>query len=93
MMNHNTIKKLQKKWGFAELQELINTGMAWKLEGSVGREAMSALNCGACMLPKKDYYDYFGNLVPSRDKLKPGTKGTYQNSKNYWNRVVERGYI
>jgi hypothetical protein len=88
-MNHNTIKKLQKEFGFAELQELINTGMAWKLEGSVGREAMQALEIGACMLPKKDNYDYYGNLVPSRDKLEPGTKGTYQNSKHYWSRVDE----
>jgi hypothetical protein len=92
-MNHNTIKKFQKEFGFTELQELINTGMAWKMEGSVGREAMHALEMGACMLPKKDNYDYYGNLVPSRDKLKPGTKGTYQNSKNYWNRVDELDFV
>ena len=92
-MNYHTIKKLQKEFGFEELQELINSGNAWKMEGYVGREAMSALEAGACMLPKKDNYDYYGNTVPSRDKLKPGTKGTYQNSKAYWTRVSERGYL
>jgi hypothetical protein len=91
-MNHLSIKKLQKEWNFAELQELINSGQAWKMEGSVGRQAMQALEVGACMLPKKAKYDYYGNRVPSRDELKPGTKGTYLNAKNYWSKVVEYGF-
>ena len=92
-MNYQSITKLQKEFGFAELQNLINTGQAWKMEGSVGREAMQALEVGACMLPKQDYYDYYGNTVPSRDKLKPGTKGTYQNSKQYWSKVHELDFV
>jgi len=91
-MNFNRIKKLQKENGFSETQKLINSGMAWRLEGSVGRYAMSLLESGACMLPKEDKYDAYGNKVPSRDKLKQGTKGTYQNSKKFWE-LVESGEI
>jgi len=88
-MNHSTIKKLQKEYGFDGMQNLINSGTAWKLEGSVGREAMSLLDSGACMLPLKGTFDYYGNRIPSRSELKTGTKGTYKNSLNFWQGVVD----
>jgi hypothetical protein len=91
-MNHKKITKLQKDYGIAETQELINNGMAWKLEGSIGRHAMGLLESGACMLPKEPKIDYYGNRVPGRDELKKGTKGTYQNSVNFW-KGVESGEI
>jgi hypothetical protein len=83
-MNYQQIKAHQKEQGFDQWQYLINTGMAWRMEGSVGREAMNLLEAGACMLPKKPYSDYYGNRIPSRDDLKAGTKGTFQNSVNYY---------
>lgn len=83
-MNYQTIKRLQKEHGFANMQELIDSGLVWKLEGSMGREAMALLESGACMLPKKSYRDYYGNKIPSRDELKSGTKGTYKNSLNFY---------
>lgn len=83
-MNYQQIKAHQKEQGFDQWQHLINTGMAWTMEGSVGREAMNLLETGACMLPKKPYSDYYGNRIPSRDDLKAGTKGTFQNSVNYY---------
>jgi hypothetical protein len=91
-MNFQRIKTLQKEYGYSEVQELINSGMAWKLEGSVGRNAMQMLEYGYCMLPKIDRFDTYGNTVPSRDKLKAGTKGTYKNCKQLWERV-ENGEI
>jgi hypothetical protein len=91
-MNFKKITALQKQFGFTEMQNNINTGMAWKLEGSVGREAMALLESGACMLPKVAHRDYYGNTVPSRDMLKDGTKGTYKNSVNFWE-AVEDGRI
>ena len=91
-MNHKKITALQKQYGFAEMQGHINTGIAWKLEGSFGREAMRLLESGACMLPKVSHRDYYGNIVPNRDVLKPGTKGTYKNSLNFWE-GVESGSI
>lgn len=83
-MNNKTIEKLQRQNGFSEMQDMINTGQAWKLEGSYGRSAMEYLESGACMLPLVPRYDYYGSKVPSRNELKNGTKGTYQNSINFW---------
>ena len=83
-MNIQTIKKLQAEHGATELQDLINSGTAWKPEGFTGRSAMDALRSGACMLPTEAHYDYYGNKVPARTELKAGTKGTFQNSKRFY---------
>ena len=94
-MTKLTVKRitaLQKSYGFSEMQELIDKGHAWTLEGSVGREASRLLESGACMLPKEFKVDYYGNRVPSRDVLKPGSKGTFKNSQNFW-QGVEDGTI
>lgn len=82
------IQEMQKSYGFDEMQKLIDTGDAWKLEGFTGRQAMSALESGACMLPEERHQDYYGNLVPSRNDLKEG-KGTLQNSQEFWTQVME----
>lgn len=83
-MNYKSILKRQKESGFADMQALINNGSVWQMEGSMGREAMRLLECGACMLPKKSYRDYYGNRIPSRDELKTGSRGTYANSVNFY---------
>ena len=91
-MNFQRIKSLQKEYGYDSLQRLIDDGTAWRLEGSVGRAAMEALRSGICMLPKEHFYDAYGNRVPSRDELVTGTKGTFQNSQEFW-QAVEEGEI
>lgn len=91
-MNFQSITTLQKTYGYDEMQKMINDGSAWKMEGAFGRRAMELIECGACMLPKVFKTDYYGNRIPSRDVLKAGTKGTYQNSKKFWERV-ESGEI
>lgn len=58
------------------LQSLIDSGTAWRLEGAIGRVAMAALECGACVLPEERHVDFYGNLVPSRYDVVPGTKGS-----------------
>ena len=83
-MNHNKITKLQKLNGFYEMQQLINTGTVWQMEGSMGRHAMYLLEVGACMLPKRAHRDFYGNRIPSRDDLKQGSKGTYQNTVSFY---------
>ena len=60
----------------ASMQELINSGTAWRLEGAVGREAMGLIESGDCMLGEEGHRDYWGNYVPSRHEVKPGTKGS-----------------
>ena len=94
-MKKMTLKKIeamQKTYGFDKMQEMINAGQAWRMEGSVGREAMRLLESGACMLPKEFKTDYYGNRVPSRDVLQAGSKGTLKNSQNFW-AGVEDGSI
>jgi hypothetical protein len=83
-MTIKEITNLQKDHGYLELQEMINTGIAWKLEGSIGREAMAALESGACYLPTQTHKDYYGNVIPDRNLLEDGTKGTLLNSKRFW---------
>ncbi|MDW9531908.1 hypothetical protein RWE87_13455 [Sinorhizobium meliloti] len=60
-----------------DAQELINSGLAWRLEGSIGRQCMAALESGACMLGRDGHRDYWGNYVPSRDEVQAGTKGSF----------------
>ena len=83
-MNYQQLKKLQKETGNWYYQLLINTGDIWKFEGSSGRLAMQLLEIGACYLPKVVTYDYYGNKLPTRHQVKEGTKGSYQNSVNYY---------
>lgn len=83
-MNYKSILKLQKDFGFADMQSLINNGSVWRMEGHMGREAMRLLECGACMLPKTAHRDYYGNRIPSRDEIKAGSKGSYANTLNFY---------
>lgn len=86
-MNIAQIKSLQKAHGYEETQNRINSGSIWKFEGSIGRQAMELLKAGVCMLPKKVTHDAYGNEIPSRDLLRKGTKGTFQNCAAFWQKV------
>jgi hypothetical protein len=83
------ISELQKQYGVSDLQNMINTGHAWKMEGHYGRTAMASLENGATMLPEERMQDYYGTTVPSRNDLKPGTTGTLLNSQNFWQKVLD----
>lgn len=62
-------------------QELVNTGAAWRLEGSVGRTAMGLIESGQIILGEEGHYDYWGNYVPSRYEVQAGTKGSMEYAK------------
>lgn len=81
------IIKLQERAGYQDLQKMIDTGDVWYLEGAMGRAAMDALRSGACWLPEESYRDYYGNGIPSRNELEPGTTGTLENSINYYDNL------
>jgi len=83
-MTKRQIAKLQKDNDMDVLQDMINTGMVWHMEGSIGRAAMDALQMGACYLPEVSYRDHYGNKIPSRTELKDGTTGTLGLAKKYW---------
>ena len=57
-------------------QRLIDDGSAWRLQGSYGRAAMELIRAGRCMLGPSGHRDYYGNYVPSRREVKPGTPGS-----------------
>ena len=59
------------------IQRLINTGMAWRMEGAIGRECMRAIEAGCAMLGTEAHRDYYGNFVPSRYDVVAGTKGSF----------------
>jgi hypothetical protein len=59
-----------------QVQQLINSGLAWTLEGSVGRACMAAIQSGDAMLGRHAHRDYWGNYVPGRGEVQPGTKGS-----------------
>lgn len=69
------------------MQDMINDGSVWKMEGSMGRAAMRAIEYGECVLGEVGHYDYWGNYVPSRFEVKPGTKGSLE----YQQKMIEAG--
>ena len=83
-MNYHTLKKLQKQTKYQYLQDLIDDGSAWTMEGTVGRACMDALRSGACMLPKEVHRDAYGNRVPSRDEVESGTAGSFSNCVKFY---------
>ena len=74
----------QREQGYAEMQNMIETGLAWKMEGAIGRSAMDLLRSGACFLPKESHRDYYGNRIPSRDEVAKGTTGSLQKSIQFF---------
>ena len=89
-MDENEIRELQRQYGeyegipFSAMQEMIDSGQCWRLEGAAGRAAMDLLEAGVCFLPEQAHRDYYGNKVPGRHMLKPGTKGTLERSIEFW---------
>lgn len=69
----------------AAYQEIIDNGSVWRLEGSMGRTAMSLIESGDCILGETGYRDYWGNYVPSRYEVEPGAKGSVE----YAERMME----
>lgn len=66
------------------LQRFISSGM-WGLQGSYGRAMADAIEAGECVLGPSGARDYWGSYIPSRDEVKPGTKGSIA----YANRLRE----
>lgn len=66
----------------AGYQALIDSGTAWRMEGSVGRSAMGMLEAGWCILGEVGHKDYWGNYVPSRTEVQAGTLGSIEYARN-----------
>ncbi|MFM8442460.1 MAG: hypothetical protein ACKN9W_03840 [Methylococcus sp.] len=60
---------------YAAIQRAINSG-AWNFPGSYGRAMMTAIEGGICLLGHSAHADAYGNTVPGRGDVQPGTKGS-----------------
>jgi len=83
-MKATDLIKLQKARGVHKMQRMIDDGSVWKMEGSMGRKAMLLIRSGECYLPDKEHRDAYGNRIPSRDELEKGTRGTIENSIDFY---------
>lgn len=68
----------------SKMQEWIDKGIAWSMEGAIGREAMRGLESGKYFLPNESFKDYYGNHIPSREQVKEGTTGSLSNSYDFY---------
>jgi hypothetical protein len=59
------------------LQALVNSG-TWGLQGHTGRAMMDAIEAGVVALGPESARDYYGNRIPSRTEVEPGTKGSVE---------------
>lgn len=62
----------------ASAQRMISSGQGWLFEGSVGRGLMDLIEAGVCVLGATGNLDYWGNYIPSRYEVKPGTTGSIE---------------
>ena len=83
-MTIERIREMQASAGLDEFQRLIETGDVWQMEGLLGRQAMTHLKTGACFLPNRQTKDHYGNPIPSRDEVLPGTAGSLSLSMDFW---------
>jgi hypothetical protein len=60
------------------LQALIDSGLAWTLEGSVGRACMACIEAGDCLLGEVSTVGYYGQRIPSRYDVEPGSLGSVE---------------
>lgn len=67
----------------AALQVLIDSGEIWNLEGSLGRAAADAIATGDCMLGPTAHRNVWGQRIPSRYDVKPGTKGSPEYAEQF----------
>jgi len=74
--NIETEEQVSDEEYYQSIQRAINAG-AWSLQGSYGRVMMEAISYGYCVLGKESATDYWGNVIPGRDQVKEGSKGSY----------------
>ena len=62
---------------------MVDSDLAWRLEGRVGRIVIAALRNGAAALPPQRFSDYYRITVPSYRDLEdePGSPGSVANAE------------
>lgn len=79
------------------MQDWIDKGYAWSMEGAVGREAIRGLESGMYFLPNQSFTNPYGQHIPSREEIRIGTEGSldnaydfYQDEMNLWELELEQ---
>lgn len=69
----------------AQLQQWVDSGTAWLLEGFVGRQAADALASGALVLSPQRQRDYWGGQIPAYTDVEDhvGSPGSVANAESY----------
>jgi hypothetical protein len=69
----------------AQLQLWVDSGVAWLLEGHVGRVAGDALAAGALVLGPNQTRDYWGSNIPAYTDVvdEVGSSGSVANAEAY----------
>lgn len=62
---------------YRSIQRAINDGL-WSMQGSYGRSMMDSIENGYCLLGKKQFTDYYGNIIPSRFQVTSKSKGSME---------------
>jgi hypothetical protein len=83
-MNERKIKELQKQFNYQMLQDLINSGEAWRIGGETTKNCKEALKSGACYLPYHSIKINIFVTVPSRYQVSPNDYGSMHRSKKFW---------
>jgi hypothetical protein len=81
------IESLQKGYRVNGIQDLINSGQCWMMEGSVGRFANDCLEAGICMYPLTEKPSYYGGYFPNRKMIKKNSAGSFQKAQQFWGLV------
>ena len=68
-----------------KMQNWIDQGFVWSMEGSVGRKAMRGLESGMYFLPNKSFRNPYGQHIPSREEIRIGTEGSLDNAYDFYN--------
>lgn len=84
-MNERKIKELQKQFNYQEIQDLINSGEAWRIGGETTKKCKKALRSGACHLPYHSIKINIFVTVPSRYQVSANEYGSMHRSKEFWN--------
>jgi hypothetical protein len=67
----------------AQLQDWVDSGVAWHLEGGVGRAASDLLAAG--VLPLTAHRKYWGSRIPAAHEVRDevGSTGSIANAEHY----------
>lgn len=68
-----------------KMQDWIDKGYVWSMEGSIGRAAHNGLECGMYFLPNQSFVNPYGTRIPSREEIRIGTEGSLDNAYDFYN--------